>query len=230
MKIKWSKFYTSDLFYIATLFLISNLVHFAILIGVEMYFSTVIRSFYFDWYSVIVGFSTGLCLNALVAAALVFYQLIGLNESAQNWTKAAKFLCLCLPLGPLLDWIFHVSTVIPYTGYRNAFSAEIPLFSRIMGVIIPGRLSGIVDVPVGYRIIFVLLSVINAIYIFRYTRNYVRSALVFMMSYFSVCLIIGSLSPSDLPPLTILKNLFALPIAAWAANLFLIRRIQESKS
>jgi hypothetical protein len=230
MKSNISKIFKSDLFYVGALFSLSNIVHFSALLGVEFYFSSVVRSFYFDWYSVIIGFLTGLCLNSLVAAMLVFYQLAGLNKSASKWSSSGRILCLLLPLAPLLDWLLHLLNLKIYTGYRNYFSAEISIFQRIMEVIVPGKFSDVVDIPLGYRIIFVLLSAINAGYIFRFTGSYLRSVLVLIASYASICVIIGALSPSDLQPLTVLKNLVALPVAAWAANIFLIRRIQVSPS
>jgi hypothetical protein len=229
MNFKSSAVWKSDLFLIAALFSIVHLVHFAILIFVELYMSSAERPFLFDWYSMLTGFSNALSLNALVAAVLIFLQLVGLNNSAGEWSRAGKMLCLTLPAAPLLDFIFHIANFKRYTGYKNIFASEIPVLSRISEVIIPGNFGGVVDVTLGHRILFVTLSLINAGFIFKYTRSYLKSMTVLVVSYVSVCAIIGALSPSDVPPATILKNLVGLPVAAWAANVFLIRRIQSAK-
>lgn len=218
----------SVLFLVFGSFLLANFVHFLILLATEYFLSSATRGFYFDWFSVALGFSIGLSLNSLVAAVLIFILLIGLNKESRQWHRAAVFLSIGLPLAPLFDLIFHYTGFIPYVGYKNLFGTDASLFVRMRDALVPGFANPIIQIPLGYRIIFVLLAALNGMFIYKHTENELRSAVAFIMSYLSVCAIIAFLSPSNIPPTVVLQNLIILPVVAWLANAFLIGRSEFS--
>jgi hypothetical protein len=220
----WSK--KSDLLNVLLFFFAANVLHFIFLLAVEYYFSSQGREFRFDVYSLSIGFAGGLCLNSLVAAALIFVQLVALNAEARRWVGGAKLLSVFLPMAPVLDFILHVSGVAVYSGYRNLFSAEVDFGQRLLAAMLPYFAVDAVVIPFGYRTVFVLLSVVNAAWIFRWTRSFARSLPAAIFSYVTICLIVSGLSPSDVHPLLVLQNLLVLPLVAWVANIYLIRRTQ----
>lgn len=225
-RLRWTE--KSHLLEVFFLFMSANILHFCILLLVEFYFSSVSRPFHLDWYSLLLGFANGLCFNSLVAAVLVYLQLVGLNMHALQWFRASRLLCIVLPFAPLFDFLLHFTGSKPYTGFRNRFSSDISIWTRVQDVIISGHSPDIVDIPLGHRIMFILLSLINAGYVLKQTGSLLRSGAILLISYFAICLMIGLLSPSDVQPITVLQNLIALPILAWCANLYLIYRLNKS--
>lgn len=205
-------------------FIFANVVHFLILLATEYFLSSVTRGFYFDWYSVLLGFSIGLSLNSLVAAVLIFILLIGLNKESRQWNHAAVYLSLGLPIAPLLDLLFHYTRLVPYIGYKNLFGTDASIFVRLRDALVPGFANPIIQIPIGYRILFILLAALNGIFIYKHTESSLRSAAAFMTSYLSVCAIIAFLSPSNIQPALVFENIILLPALAWIANAFLIGR------
>lgn len=225
-RLRWTE--KSHLIEVFFLFMAANILHFCILIIVEFYFSSVSRPFHLDWYSLLIGFANGLCFNSLVAAVLVYLQLVGLNTHAIQWFRASRLLCIVLPSAPIFDFFLHFTGTKAYAGFKNRFSSDISLWNRVQDVIVPGNSLDVVDIPLGHRVMFILLSLINAGYVLKQTGSLVRSGAVLVISYFSICLMIGVLSPSDVQPITVLQNLIVLPILAWCANLYLIYKLNKT--
>lgn len=205
-------------------FLIAHSLHFLILIFTEYFLPPTRDSFIFDLYSLGYGFTLGFFLNSIVAASLVFFLVIGLDDKAKEWFKCSRWMCFLLPCAPLIDLALHGLQWVPYNGYRNLFETDVGAAQRLRDSLVPGFSNAVVLIPWGYRLVFVLLAAVNALFVFRLTRRPIRSMLVFSASYISVCCVIAFLSPSDVAPQVVIVPLAILALVAWIPNAFLIGR------
>lgn len=205
-------------------FLLSNLIHFVLLINTEFFASANRDLFLFDGFSLALGLMLGILFNTLIAAVLVFIQLVGLDEQASQWFRAPMIMSILFPFAPLVDLILHHFQWIPYTGYSNLFHSDVDTIQRLRDSLIPGFADPVVILTWGHRCVFVLLALVNAFFVFKFTRQILRTTLVFLTSYVSVCGVLAFLSPSDVQPTTLLLPLLVIAVLSWVPNVFLIGR------
>lgn len=208
----------------ATVFLVMHFLHLSLVAFIENSIHQYQQGFIAFWLYAITHAEIAILHYLLISGMLVLVLIFSMRLTASQFTQVGKELSLLLPLGPLLDIIFHFTSVIAYRSFQNSFQSDLTPARRLVAALSPGVEDELLYFTWGHRIVFVLLSLCSAVYVWRRIGGIARPLFTFVASYLSISAVLAFLSPSDVPPPVQVSPLLQLSVVLWIGNVFLLLR------
>jgi hypothetical protein len=205
-------------------FVLGSALHFAVSTAVGWLYGMHTGEFLVVAYSIALGLGNTLAFNALAGALLFIWTCFGSAKLPQNWWKPLALVSLLPPLAPLVDWLLHLSGLVPYVGYVNTFSGEFNPLERIGLLLTSFQSDADPRITLGHRVYFFLSAVILGFASFRATSVVWRAGVTSVGAFLSFYVILALFSPSNVPPESLFLGNALLALVAWVAAAWIFSR------